>query len=328
MTSYPKKSKDSVISSFHPSKEAGSSFNPFEIIAAIDFEQIRDHPNILIAARFWEDDRYHAAKVCYRFMRMIDDLIDDRKSNGKPLTEMEKECFTRNVEEWLERLRFSFSDDPFVQELVHVIERFKIPSELFDNFSNAMIFDVHETGFSSFQEFLDYAEGASVTPASVFVHLCLLHKQDGDYLPSEHNVIKIARPCAVFSYLVHIIRDFQKDQLNHLNYFALDILEKYGLTPPDLYQVATTGVVPEAFRAVIAEYYGYAEQYRLQTEEVLRTLEHQTNSRYFLSLRIIYELYLQVYERIDVASGSFTTEELNPTPGENRERTLRTIRHR
>ena len=44
----------------------------------------------------------------------------------------------------------------------------------------------------------------------------------------------VARPCAIFSYLVHIIRDFRKDQLNNLNYFAVDILEKHGLTAENL----------------------------------------------------------------------------------------------
>ena len=33
-----------------------------------------------------------------------------------------------------------------------------------------------------------------------------------------------ATPCAMFSYLVHIIRDFQKDQQNNLNYFADDVM--------------------------------------------------------------------------------------------------------
>ena len=30
----------------------------FELFERIDFEKIQDHPNILIAARFWDDERY------------------------------------------------------------------------------------------------------------------------------------------------------------------------------------------------------------------------------------------------------------------------------
>ena len=51
------------------------------ILNNIDFENIDKHPNILIAARIWDDDRYHAARVCYKFMRMIDDLIDNELSS-------------------------------------------------------------------------------------------------------------------------------------------------------------------------------------------------------------------------------------------------------
>ena len=51
-----------------------------ELFNRINFEKIKDHPNILIAANFWDEDRYGAARTCYRFMRAIDDLIDDHKS--------------------------------------------------------------------------------------------------------------------------------------------------------------------------------------------------------------------------------------------------------
>ena len=56
---------------------------------SINFEQIKDHPNILIAANFWDEDRYQAAKTCYKFMRAIDDLIDNHKAEYKTITESE-----------------------------------------------------------------------------------------------------------------------------------------------------------------------------------------------------------------------------------------------
>ena len=40
---------------------------------------------------------------------------------------------------------------------------------------------------------------------------------------------------------------------------------------------------------------------------------------------IIFELYLMVFERIDTEHGRFTTEELNPTPEESRQRVSTTI---
>ena len=78
-------------------KEEKFDFNT--VIEGINFEQIHKHPNILIAARFWDDARYNAAVVCYKFMRKIDDLIDDRKASGIEITECEKHTFTQQVNE-------------------------------------------------------------------------------------------------------------------------------------------------------------------------------------------------------------------------------------
>jgi hypothetical protein len=58
---------------------------------------------------------------------------------------------------------------------------------------------------------------------------------------------------------------------------------------------------------------------------VIKDISPALEPRYQLSLEIIFSLYLMVFERIDIAAGKFTTEELNPTPDETRERVYRTI---
>lgn len=40
-----------------------------KIFNSIDFHKIIDHPNILVAANFWNQERFRAAKTCYQFMR-------------------------------------------------------------------------------------------------------------------------------------------------------------------------------------------------------------------------------------------------------------------
>jgi phytoene/squalene synthetase len=179
-----------------------------------------------------------------------------------------------------------------------------------------MVFDIHHDGFRTFEEFLDYAEGASNGPASVFVHLCCLDKLQGEFVPPNLVISDVARPCAIFSYLVHIIRDFQKDQFNNLNYFALDMLDKHGLSAEQLQQIARGGEIPGGFRDVVREYKMIAGKYKTGTEKMLRSLKGRLEPRYTLSLRIIFHLYLQIYNRIDPEHGRFTAAELNPTPEE------------
>jgi phytoene/squalene synthetase len=296
-----------------------------ETFRGIDFQKITDHPNILIAARFWEEDRYQAAKTIYRFMRYIDDMIDDRKALDAALSCMEKKIFADQVSAWIDCLGLDHVNDPFLHEVTDTIHRFHIPLHFFNNFARSMVYDIHHNGFSTFREFLNYTEGASNGPASVFVHLCCLEKSQGEYIPQNFVISNIARPCATFSYLVHIIRDFRKDQLNNLNYFALDILEKHGLTPADLKHVAGGGEIVPAFRNVVREYKEIAGKYMVKTEGVLKFLEDRLDLRYLLSLKIIFHLYRSIYDRIDPDKGTFSTAELNPTPEEVRESVLECI---
>ena len=78
-----------------------------EIFYSIDFPQIKDHPNILIAANFWDNERFCAAKNCYKFMRAIDDLIDNHKAKNKLIEPVDRKEFITNVNEWLKMIIIS-----------------------------------------------------------------------------------------------------------------------------------------------------------------------------------------------------------------------------
>ena len=296
-----------------------------EIFNSIDFEKIKDHPNILIAASFWEDERYMAAKTCYKFMRAIDDLIDDHKASGKGISETEKKQFEDEVRTWLRIFFKGDSQHPLQDELTKTIRRFVIPSWPLEAFAKSMIYDIYNNGFDSLPTFLDYASGASVAPAAIFVHLAGLIPGNGEYSEPLFDVKEAARSCAVFSYLVHIIRDFQKDQLNNLNYFADDLIEKHGLTRKKLSEIARGAEIPEGFRNLIGEYYALADEYRQKTTRCIDLIWPYLEPRYQLSLEIIFELYLLVFEKIDIPNSSFTTKELNPSASESKERVYRTI---
>jgi phytoene/squalene synthetase len=289
------------------------------IINSIAFNDIEKHPNILIAARFWDERRFHAAKVCYKFMRMIDDHIDDRKAKDDAISCLEREVLTKKVNDWIECLVMNPDNDPLIKELTQTIATFHIPIELFHNFARSMLYDIDHSGFSTMDEFLDYSEGASVAPASVFVHLCCLTEKNGEYFLPDCDVIEVARPCAIFSYIVHIIRDFQEDQWNNLNYFALDILEKNKLLPSDLKDIANGTPVPDSFRNTIREYYNLAQEYGEKTLQEIQKLSGKLASRDLFSLHVIYHLYKHVFDRIDIERGTFTGKELNPTPQEIRD---------
>ncbi|MDQ1332166.1 MAG: 15-cis-phytoene synthase, partial [Bacteroidota bacterium] len=161
--------------------------------------------------------------------------------------------------------------------------------------------------------------------ASIFVHLNGLEKINGKFEAPDFNVREAATPCALFSYLVHIIRDFQKDQLNNLNYFAGDMMEKHKLSRQDLREISRGRPVNDNFRNMIREYYKLADYYRRKTSEAIKRICPLLEPRYQLSLEIIFDLYLMVFERIDIENGTFKSEELNPCTVEIQQRVYETI---
>ena len=291
-----------------------------EIFNAIDFGRIIDHPNILIAAHFWDTERYEAAKTCYKFMRAIDDLIDNYKSGHTTIIQEEKARLEEDVKNWITVFLNTTPTDTAHTELIHTIKTFGIPAWPLDAFAKSMIYDIYNDGFPTLQDYLDYAGGASVAPASIFVHLCGLTKVNGKYVPPAFDVKEIATPCAIFSYLVHIIRDFVKDHTHNLNYFPDDLMKKYHLDRTNLLDMATGAEITSGFREMIRELYLVANEYRIKTYRVMQEIMPVLEPRCQLSLAIIFDLYLMVFERINIENGKFTTEELNPTPKEIKER--------
>ena len=271
-----------------------------------------------IAARFWEEDRYRAFRACYRSMRAIDDLVDTRKAAGTPITDAEREHLVRQVRSWVEVVRRRADGDIHQRELIAAVERFRIPLWPWERLAEAMIYDLSYDGFDSWRVFRRYCEGAAVAPASVFMHLCGVSHGDGAYSGPAFDVRRAARPLALFSYLVHIIRDFQKDQQNHLNYFTRDLLRRHQLSTLEIRNMAESGRVTPSLRRLIAEYVGMAEHFWRRARAAIDRTASFLSDRYQLSLEILYSLYLQVFRKIDPARGSFTSRELKPTSVEMR----------
>ncbi len=282
-----------------------------------DFSEILTNPFLDIAARFWDRPRYDAFRVCYRSMRYIDDLVDDRKVSGEPITDTEVAIYENQIQYWVSAIGERPVREESLVELAETIDRFAIPSWPWERLCKAMIYDLKHDGFHNFRGFLRYTEGAAIAPASVFTHLCGVQGDDTQgFSPPTYDIRQLARPLALFSYLVHIVRDFEKDQLSGLNYFAADMLQSRSLTPKDLRRAAETCKIPDSIRDLIGAYRAAADYYRNKARKTLDILAVSLEPRYRLSLEVIYGLYMLVYERIDPVSGDFTEKELNPAPAE------------
>ncbi len=290
-----------------------------------DFHEILTNPILDTAARFWDDERYDAFKICYRSMRVVDDLVDNRKATGHRISKVERRQFTSILNDLVGAIGGTIPYDSSAKELIETKARFLIPLWPWQRLSKSMIYDLHHDGFRTFPVFLRYSEGAAIAPASVFMHLCGVAKENGCYLTPQFDIRKAARPLALFAYLVHIIRDFQKDQNNNLNYLADALIAENGLNRQKLREVADGGKITPGFRKLMEQYYNFAEYYRRKARRMIDKTGVYLEQRYMISLEVIYNLYLQIFERIDLQRGGFTTAELSPSPEEVQSRVNLTI---
>ena len=93
------------------------------IFQSLNFEKIIDHPNILIAANFWDEDRYNAARTCYQYLRAIDDLIDNYKADHLTISGNVKKQFIGEVNNWINKIRDKPINDPFLNEFYKMVQQ-------------------------------------------------------------------------------------------------------------------------------------------------------------------------------------------------------------
>lgn len=286
-----------------------------EAVKSLSQPSILSGPILDIAARLWEQPRYEAFKTCYKSMRRLDDLVDHRKAAG-PLTAAESSIISRMMRDWLVMVEHDKKSEPNTADLLRVINEFQIPLWPWQKLIEAMEYDLHTHGFATFRTFLTYCEGAAIAPASVFTHLCGIRVEGRSVFPPGYDIRKAARPLALFSYLVHIMRDVEIDQERGLNYFADDIMQHCQINHTQLKADVRAGIAGDNFRALIATYARYANYYRDKSRRMLDTLSGKLESRYMLSLELIFELYSQILERFEPLPPRFSEKYLQPSTEE------------
>ena len=291
----------------------------------IDFSGVLTNPILDIAARVWEPSRYEAFQVCYRSMRRIDDLVDDLKAEyGAVPSELAVHA-EREIALWLGKLQAGSLDDDYGRLFLATIQSFAIPLWPWERLGQAMVFDLQHEGFANFHVFLRYCEGAAISPAAVFMQLCGVRQAGEKCDPPKYDIRKAARELAIFSYLTHIMRDYEKDQKAGLNYFADSILRHAGITAREVRELAESEKVDGRLREVFRIYHATAKRYQQKARAVVDSTLVKLEPRYQLSLELIFALYSQIFERINPATGGFGKDELNPSPAEVAGAVQRTI---
>lgn len=150
-------------------------------------------------------------------MRLIDDTVDDdflRRQASK--REATRSAMLAEIEGWQAQALGISEEGPLPSQVVRALHATAHRSNLGDGpwtgLAGAMRRDVDEQPMPDWSDFLSYAEGATVAPATIFIFLLGAEPAESGFSwslphPPEHY----ARDLGIFCYLVHILRDFAKD---------------------------------------------------------------------------------------------------------------------
>jgi|GEM_PF-568757 phytoene/squalene synthetase len=274
-------------------------------------------PNLYLAANFLEpDDKFRAFLATYAAMRLVDDLADDARAAGEiPLAT--KRVISAELDRFADMFRLQQIDDklPYAADLKLALVRFQIPDWPFTLLADAMKFDLTNDRFDTLDQFLKYSEGAAVSPAAIFMHLAASAFDDtGQLQLPPFDVRDAARPLAIFSYIVHILRDFKKDfhaGARPLIYIDLETSDMFYVSEEEMARTVVSGQQSLKFTKMVKWYFNRLTWFQVRARLTLDHLADQLPDDGRFALDFIYELYSATAAKIAECQYRIAGDEIN-----------------
>jgi phytoene/squalene synthetase len=235
-------------------------------------------PHLYRVARLFPDvERYRAFCALYASMRWVDDRVDGRRTDLEGLASWDREIARAR--------QGSSTDTDFGPALADTFARFDLPLDPWQKLSRSMRLDLSTPGFTTYVDFRRYAEGATVSPASLFAALLLMRFEQERYRTARPfaEVRSAVRGAAVACYEIHILRDAATDIREDRVYFPRDELKAFKL---------------EQRSSVDASWRPYLKSYALRIRgawapalAALETLEGPMSPRERLMLHLLVAVY-------------------------------------
>ncbi len=280
-------------------------------------------PNLYLAANFLEpDDKFRAFLAAYAAMRLADDIVDNTRAAGE-MTSERKHQIASEINRFAHMFETRQFDDtlPYAQDIKFALARFEIPSWPFTNLAQAMKFDIENDRFDNFKQFLEYSDGAAVAPASIFMHLaaCSFNEDASQLKLPSFDIHEASRPLAIFSYLVHILRDFKKDFTggeSPLIYIDLETTDMFNIDDNELADNANGWNQSLKFTKMVMWFFNRLTEYQVKAEAMLDSIDDKLPPDGRFALRFIYELYSKTAAKISDQQYILVREDLNLTSDE------------
>ncbi|MBF0126732.1 MAG: squalene/phytoene synthase family protein [Magnetococcales bacterium] len=183
--------------------------------------------------------------TAYAAMRIVDDLVDEHFFT-RDIRERAaiKDGILRRIDLWRQQAvaastgDFQPVEDSFEPMVFVGLNETAGISDLgpwpWTALAGAMEQDVREREIVTWNDFLEYCEGATVAPAATFAYILACQVREGRYVLEQAPGYcqDHVRDMAIFCYLIHIIRDLAKDVKKHAQLITIprDFLAAAGLT--------------------------------------------------------------------------------------------------
>ncbi len=197
------------------------------------------------AQRLEESTRYDFFLSSYACMRTLDDTVDEEFLRLSPKErEQNRQRVLDRVSQWEAQVKtaaradYRAKDDDFeplvFTALNHCLGQSDLEEGPFLRLAKSLRRDVLEEELASWDELLDYCEGAAVAPGAVFLYLLAAREEEPGrlVLSGEIDVMEEARDLAHFCYFTHIVRDLRQDSASSAQLLTLpaDLLEEFGFS--------------------------------------------------------------------------------------------------
>ncbi|MBO6558960.1 MAG: squalene/phytoene synthase family protein [Nisaea sp.] len=177
----------------------------------------RANANLLHAARLLPPPRQDFFFASYAAMRLIDDRVDDDfLMRPAPARTETRELMLQEIDAWEGQCLGHAEQGPLPDPVRRAMQDIVLVSDLGETpwrgLADAMRRDVEEREMADWEDFLSYAEGATVAPATVFIYLLAAQPgRTGFHCDLPEAPVTYAVDLGIFCYLVHILRDLAKD---------------------------------------------------------------------------------------------------------------------
>ena len=154
----------------------------------------------------------------YGFARYADEIVDDLSST---LTDQEKSDWLVNWgNNFLRDLKRGKSDDPICKAVVDTVNRWEIPTDLFQAFLHSMRMDLTITENQTFKDLHEYVYGSAAVIGLQMVPILE---------PTSQIAYERAQDLGIAFQLANFVRDVSEDLTRGRIYLPLEELAKFGV---------------------------------------------------------------------------------------------------